>query len=140
MKVDFHFGKKEPSWKWRIAVALFFASGVPFIAKVLKVSEESLIDFIDEVVKRYFPASAFNEYLIKSDKHLTRRIQREVDKALESFNELTGDSGDANIDSPIFTEKDPDDSEAQRLLGGEMRLSSPWVINTEEPNGKQNMP
>lgn len=139
MKVNFHFGKKEPTWKMRIAVALFFASGVPFLARVLRVTEESLIDFIDEVVKRHFPESAFNEYLIKSDKHLSRRVTREVDKAIESYNELTGDNGDVKIESPIYTEKEPDGSEVQSLLGGEMRLTSPWEINSEESNGKQNV-
>ena len=140
MKIDFHFGKKEPTWKIRIAVALFFASGVPFFSKVLRVSQESLLDFIDEVVKRYFPESAFNEYILHSDKHLQRRIKKEVDKALEEFQELTGDDGSVTIESPIFMEQEPDGSEAQDILGGEMRLTSPWVEHSEETNGKQNLP
>lgn len=140
MKIDFHFGKKDPTWTTRIAVALFFASGIPFIAKTFHLSEESLTDFIDEVVKRFFPESAFNEYILKTDKLLSRRITKEVDKALEDLNELTGDTGDVKVDSPVFTEKEPDGSEAQSLLGGEMRLTSPWAINSEELNGKQDLP
>ena len=140
MKIDFHFGKKDPTWKMRIAVALFFASGVPFLSKILRTSQESLLDFIDEVVKRYFPESAFNEYILQSDKHLQRRIKKEVDKALEEFQKLTSDDGSVSIEAPIFIEQEPDGSDAQTLLGGEMRLTSPWVANSEEINGKQDLP
>ena len=50
-----------------------------------------------------------------------------MDKAIRDYEALTGDRGVSKIPLPRFIEKAPDSSEAQRLLGGEMRLCSPWV-------------
>ena len=35
---------------------------------------------------------------------------------------------------PIYTELPPDGSKAQELLGGEMRLTSPWMLDKHEPS------
>ena len=131
MKINFHFGKKEPSWTKRIAAALFFVSAVPFLSKLLRLKEESLYDFIDEIVRKHFPESVMNEYILKTDKLLNRRIERDVDTAIEEF---TSDLPSVIIEEPIFIEHKSDGSEAQELLGGAMELKSPWST-TEETNG-----
>jgi hypothetical protein len=56
-----------------------------------------------------------------------RRTKRDVDKAIRDYERLTGDSDDVRIPLPRLIEKAPDNSEAQKLLGGEMRLCSPWI-------------
>ena len=56
-----------------------------------------------------------------------RRVERDVDKAIRDYERLTGDAGTPKIPLPRLSEKSPDGSEAQRLLGGEMRLCAPWV-------------
>ena len=35
---------------------------------------------------------------------------------------------------PIYSEEKPDGSEAQKLLGGSMRLTSPWISDKHEPS------
>jgi hypothetical protein len=75
-----------------------------------------------------------NEYILKTDKMLNRRIERDVDAAIEEFTENVPS---VTITEPIFTEEQPDGSEAQQLLGGAMSLSSPWDT-TEETDGNQN--
>lgn len=35
---------------------------------------------------------------------------------------------------PVYSEKAPDGSKAQQLLGGEMRLSSPWTVEKTDKN------
>ena len=134
MKFNFHFGKKDPSFTKRVATALFFVSAVPFLAKTLRLKEQSLYDFIDEIVRRHFPESVMNEYILKTDKMLNRRIERDVDAAIEEFTENVPS---VTITEPIFTEEQPDGSEAQQLLGGAMSLSSPWDT-TEDTDGNQN--
>ena len=34
----------------------------------------------------------------------------------------------------VYTEEKPDGSEAQKLLGGSMRLSAPWISDKNEPS------
>lgn len=136
MKVNFHFGKKEPSWTKRIATAIFFVSAVPFLSKILKVKEQKLYDFIDEITRKYFPESVFSEYIIKTDKMLNRRIERDVDKAIE---DLTENLPPVMIEEPIFIEEQPDGSEAQSLLGGAMSLSSPWTQQEDTNDGNENL-
>ena len=56
-----------------------------------------------------------------------RRVERDVDKAIRDYERLTGDAGTPRIPLSRLIEKSIDNSEAQRLLGGEMRLCAPWV-------------
>jgi hypothetical protein len=35
---------------------------------------------------------------------------------------------------PVYSEEKPDGSEAQKLLGGSMRLTSPWTSDKHEPS------
>ena len=37
-------------------------------------------------------------------------------------------------EKPIYSEEAPDGSEAQKLLGGSMRLTSPWTSDRHEPS------
>jgi len=128
MKFNFHFGKKEPSYTKRIAVAMFFVSVVPLLSKVTRVKEQSLYDFIDEIVRSKFPDSVFNEYILKTPL-IDRRIERDINREIEK---LTKDLPPVIIEKPIFVEEPSDGSEAQNLLGGAMELKSPWTTNNED--------
>ena len=44
------------------------------------------------------------------------------------------DREEAEHFEPIYSEEPADDSEAQRLLGGPMRLSAPWTVDKHEPS------
>jgi hypothetical protein len=54
---------------------------------------------------------------------------REVDKQVE---DLHGEwaKEEKEQQKPLYSELPPDGSKAQELLGGEMRLTSPWTVET----------
>lgn len=54
---------------------------------------------------------------------------REVDKRIEDLH-VAWEREEKERQKPVYTELPPDDSKAQELLGGEMRLSSPWTVET----------
>ena len=54
---------------------------------------------------------------------------REVDKQVENLHEAW-DAEEKERQKPVYTELPPDGSKAQELLGGEMRLSAPWTVET----------
>lgn len=54
---------------------------------------------------------------------------REVDKQIENLH-AEWDKQEKEKQKPIYTELPPDESKAQELLGGEMRLSAPWTVET----------
>lgn len=54
---------------------------------------------------------------------------REVDKQVENLH-AEWDKQEKEKQKPIYTELQPDGSKAQELLGGEMRLSAPWTVET----------
>lgn len=55
---------------------------------------------------------------------------KNVDKQVEEL-QATWEEQDKQKQKPIYTEKQPDGSKAQDLLGGEMRLRAPWVGDHE---------
>jgi hypothetical protein len=91
------------------------------------IKETSLWDIFDEVQRRYFPQTILNDFVIKDPEKLDRRIKRDVDAAIAEYERLTGDDGKVKIPSPRYSEKPPDGSYAQSVLGGEMRICAPWV-------------
>ncbi len=54
---------------------------------------------------------------------------REVDKQVEALHEQWAEE-EKEKQKPVYTELQPDGSKAQELLGGEMRLSAPWTVET----------
>ena len=56
----------------------------------------------------------------------TRIVLAEIDKQVEQIHKAW-DLEEAEQQKPIYSEEPADDSEAQRLLGGPMRLSAPWT-------------
>ena len=121
MQLNFHFGKKETSMSTWVKLTLAIHGGVPFLARLLHVKESSLYAFIDEIVRKYFPQSVINEFFIKDDKLLSERIDRDLSKAEEDFNNQTSSP---TMYQPEQMEQAPDGSEAQSLLGGEISLSN----------------
>lgn len=63
----------------------------------------------------------------------TRIVLADIDKQVEELH-AEWDAQEAEANKPIYTEEPADDSEAQRLLGGPMRLSAPWTVETHDKN------
>jgi hypothetical protein len=112
-------------------IGVILTSLVGLLSQCTGVEEEKWTDLIDEIQREYFPQTKLNDYIIKDDKLLKRRIERDVDKAIRNYEDLTGDDGRATIPSPRRSEKPVDTSvcytDECQALGGEIRLCAPWV-------------
>ena len=79
-------------------------------------------------MRKYFPQSVVNEFIIKDDELLSQRVDRDVDQAIADF---TSSSTTNTIEEPIYYEVKPDESDAQSLLGGEIGVTANWARNNQ---------
>jgi len=123
----FKFGKQKPDIKQYAIIGIVLSSMIAVLSQCTGIKQDSIWDLLDEVQRRYFPQTILNDFVIKDPEKLDRRIKRDVDAAISEYERLTGDDGKVRIPSPRYSEKPPDGSYAQSVLGGEMRLCAPWV-------------
>jgi hypothetical protein len=127
--INFNFGKKKPDKKQLIILSLVLSSIIAALSQCTGASEDGLWDLLDEIQRKYFPQTILNEIFIQDPNKVERRVKRDVDRALA---EVTPEydriiqEADKRY-KPRYSEKAPDGSEAQRLLGGEMRICAVWV-------------
>ena len=123
----FKFGKQKPDIKQYAIIGIVLSSIIALLSQCTGIKQDSIWDLLDEVQRRYFPQTILNDFVIKDPEKLDRRIKRDVDAAIAEYERLTGDDGKVRIPSPRYSEKPPDGSYAQSVLGGEMRICAPWV-------------
>jgi hypothetical protein len=123
----FKFGKQKPDIKQYAIIGIVLSSVIALLSQCTGIKQDSIWDLLDEVQRRYFPQTILNDFIIKDPEKLDRRIHRDVDAAIAEYERLTGDDGKVKIPSPRYSEKPPDGSYAQSVLGGEMRICAPWV-------------
>jgi hypothetical protein len=123
----FKFGKQKPDIKQYAIIGIVLSSIIAALSQCSGIKQDSIWDLLDEVQRRYFPQTILNEFILKDPEKLNRRINRDVDAAIAEYERLTGDDGKVRIPPPRYSEKPPDGSYAQSVLGGEMRLCAPWV-------------
>ena len=124
---NFNFGKKRPDKKQIILISIVLSGIVATLSQCSGVPQERLWDLLDEVQRSLFPQTIINDVLLQDPGVVERRVERDVDKAIKQYEELTKDLDPPRVPLPRLIEKAPDNSEAQRLLGGEMRLCAPWI-------------
>jgi hypothetical protein len=124
---NFKFGKQKPDIKQYAIIGIVLSSMITVLSQCTGIKQDSIWDLLDEVQRRYFSQTILNDFIIKDPEKLDRRIHRDVDAAIAEYERLTGDDGKVKIPSPRYSEKPPDGSYAQSVLGGEMRICAPWV-------------
>ena len=124
---NFNFGKKKPDKNQIILISIVLSGIVATLSQCSGVPQERLLDLLDEVQRSVFPQTIFNDVLLQDTGVVERRVERDVNKAIREYEELTKDTEPPRVPLPRLIEKAPDNSEAQKLLGGEMRLCAPWV-------------
>jgi len=127
--INFNFGHKKPDKKQIIIVSIVLSSIIAALSHCTGISENGLWDLLDEVQRKYFPGTIVNELIIQDPDKVGRRVPRDVTRAID---EVTPeyDRIIAEADKkykPKYVEQTPDGSEAQKLLGGEMRICASWV-------------
>jgi hypothetical protein len=125
--LNFNFGKKKPDKKQIILISVVLSGIVATLSQCTGVSSERLWDLLDEAQRTFFPQTIINDVLLQDPNLIKRRVERDVDKAIRDYERLTGDSNTPRVPLPRLIEKAPDGSEAQKLLGGEMRICAVWV-------------
>ena len=123
--INFNFGNKKPDKREIIKVSIIVSLLIAVLSTFTGISETKLWDLLDEFQRKHLPLGILNELIIRDPEKTERRVTRDVDAAIEKY--LTENPEDPIIPRPRLVEKPPDGSEAQKLLGGEMRLCSPWV-------------
>ena len=124
---NFNFGKKRPDKKQIVLISIVLSGIVATLSQCSGVPQNALWDLLDEVQRSLFPQTIINDVLLQDPGVVERRVERDVDRAIREYEDLTRDSEPPRVPLPRLIEKAPDNSEAQRLLGGEMRLCAPWV-------------
>ena len=123
---NFNFGKKKPDIKQYAIIGVVLSTIIATLSQCTGISQNNIWDLLDEVQRRYFPQSIINDFIIKDPEKLDRRIHRDVDVAIDDYWRQSGLSK-AEVSKPRYSEKLPEGSYAQSVLGGEMRLCAPWV-------------
>jgi hypothetical protein len=127
--INFNFGKKKPDKKQLIIVSIVLSSIIAALSQCTGASENGLWDLLDEIQRKYFPQTILNEIFIQDPNKVERRVKRDVDRAISEvtpeYDRIIQESNKKY--KPKYVEKAPDGSEAQRLLGGEMRICAVWV-------------
>jgi hypothetical protein len=127
--INFNFGKKKPDKKQIIILSVVLSTLIAALSQCTGASEDGLWDLLDEIQRKYFPQTILNEIFIQDPNKVERRVKRDVDRALAEvtpeYDRIIEESNKRY--KPRYSEKAPDGSEAQRLLGGEMRICAVWV-------------
>jgi len=131
MKFNFSFGNKKPDKKQIIVVSVICSIVISTLSQCTGVSENGLWDLLDEIQRKYFPQTILNELILQDPNQVKRRAERDVTRAIDEvtpeYDRIIAESNKRY--KPKYVEKAPDGSEAQKLLGGEMRICAPWVID-----------
>ena len=123
---EFHFGAKKKSPKRIYIVGIVLALLADLLHSLLKVEKQTLWDLIDDI-GRQFKIEDINDVIIRNSKFLDRRIERDVDKALNDYkNEVKWD--EVETPQPTFTET----LEGETPLGGEMRSTYTFMEEKNE--------
>ena len=125
--INFNFGKKKTDKKQLIILGLVLSSLIAALSQCTGVSENGLWDLLDEIQRKYFPQTILNELILQDPNQVKRRVERDVTRAIDEVTPEYDRIIQQTIKKPKYVEKAPDGSEAQRLLGGEMRICAPWV-------------
>jgi hypothetical protein len=127
--INFNFGKKKPDKKQLIILSVVLSTLIAALSQCTGASEDGLWDLLDEIQRKYFPQTILNEIFIQDPNKVERRVKRDVDRAIDEvtpeYDRIIQESNKRY--KPRYSEKPPDGSEAQRLLGGEMRICAVWV-------------
>jgi siderophore synthetase component len=114
-------------------IGIVLTTLVASLTKCTGVEEKYFYDLLDEIQRKYFPQTELNEYIIKDEKLLKRRIERDVDRAIEKvepeYDRIIKEAD--KIYQPKLIEKPVNTSDCYsdecKALGGEMRICAPWV-------------
>jgi hypothetical protein len=123
--MNFNFGKKTKNIYTYAFIGVLFTMIVTLVSQCTGIPENKIYDAVDEI-QRNIPSKPLNDFIINDPVLLNRRVTRDVDEAIRQYEELVQDK-ESRLSPSFSSEKAPDGSKAQELLGGELRICAPWV-------------
>jgi hypothetical protein len=136
---------KNLTIRWAV-LSIVFTSIVFGISRCTKISEEKVWVLIDSIQRNHkLSPKELNEYIIKTPELLNQRIKRDVDSAIYEYEKEEARSYRPTmknqqildeyryrpelvlIENAVYYEFKPDNSEAQRELGGVMGIRASFV-------------
>ena len=131
--MNFNFGKRKPNIKQYAIIGIVLSSIIATLSQCTGISQNNIWDLLDEVQRKYFPQTILNEFIINDDKQIQRRINRDVDRAINEaipeYNRFIEEEDEKY--KPIYKEMQIDTSvcytDKCKALGGEIRICSPWI-------------
>lgn len=135
----FKFGKQKPDIKQYAIIAVVLSTIIGTLSQCTGISQNNIWDILDEVQRKYFPQTILNEFIIKDDEKLNRRIIRDVNMAIDAvnpeYNRIISEYDKKY--KPRYSEKPVDENvcytDECKKLGGEMRICAPWVDSCPLP-------
>jgi hypothetical protein len=127
---NFNFGKKKPNIKQYAVVGIVVTSIITTLSQCTGISENNIWNLVDEIQRKYFPQTILNEFVIKDPEKLNRRIERDVDKAINDYWKKSGLSP-IEITKPKYIEEKNNEelcyTKECKALAPPMRLCAPWI-------------
>lgn len=131
--MNFNFGKRKPNIKQYAIIGIVLSSIIATLSQCTGISQNNIWDLLDEVQRKYFPQTILNEFIINDDKQIQRRINRDVDRAINEaipeYNRFIEEEDKKY--KPIYKQMQIDTSvcytDKCKALGGEIRICSPWI-------------
>ena len=129
----FKFGNQKPTiFKYAI-VGVVLTSIIAGLSNCTGIHENKLWDLLDEIQRRHFPQGILNEFILKDPEKLNRRIQRDVDRALDEaipeYNRFIEEAD--KIYKPKYIDEKNDETlcytDECKALAPPMRICAPWV-------------
>ena len=132
MKFNFHFGKKKSTIKSIVIVGITLTTIITTLSHCTGVKEEHIWDLVDEV-QRKLPSNIVGDIILHDPQKIERRVKRDVDKAIQDYERLTGDDGSVKMLPPRYSELPVDErvcyTRECKSLGGEIRITAPWYMS-----------
>ena len=129
----FKFNIGKVSNKTIIITGIVLSTLIAALSQCTGIDENNLWDILDEVQRKYFPQTTINKVIIQDPDKLNRRIQRDVNKAIDNvmpeYDRIISDYGrkykqryveEKNNETVCYTDE-------CKSLAPPMRICAPWV-------------
>lgn len=142
MQFNFNFGKKKPTIVQYAVIGIVLSSIITSFASCTRIPEEKLWDLLDEI-QRVLKIDILNDFIIKDSEKLDRRIERDVDRAIDDvtseYDRIISDY-DKKYKQTYIEEQNDESlcySDDCKKLGPSMRICSPVFEGIDCPTKTQ---
>ena len=129
----FKFNIGKVSNKTIITTGIVLSTLIAALSQCTGIDENNLWDILDEVQRKYFPQTTINKVIIQDPDKLNRRIQRDVNKAIDNvmpeYDRIISDY-DRKYKQRYVEEKNNETvcyTDECKSLAPPMRICAPWV-------------